>query len=143
MLIKNTIVSEDPKEKGLRKTLNFGHTLGHAIESYFLESDSKVALLHGEAIAIGMILEGYLSYKLTGLTKNQLDEIATGILKTFSKIEFKDKDYSIIIELMKHDKKNSHGIIKFVLLESIGKAKIDIEVPNDLILEAFSYYKSL
>ena len=123
--------------------MNFGHTLGHAIESYFLENESKTTLLHGEAIAIGMILEAYLSTKMCGLTANELKEISEGILKTFKKIQFEEKDYAYILELMKHDKKNSHGVIKFVLLEAIGKAKIDCEVSNEVILEAFEYFNSL
>ena len=143
VVIKNNIVMQDPTEKGLRKTLNFGHTLGHAIESYFLDNDSKTTLLHGEAIAIGMILESYISTKTLGLSQKELSEISEGILKTFSKIKFEAQDYNHIIELMKYDKKNSHGIIKFVLLESIGKAKINCEVPNSIIIEAFEYYKNL
>ena len=143
VIIKNNVVAKDPTEKGLRKTLNFGHTLGHAIESYFLENDSKTTLLHGEAIAIGMILEAYLSTKMCGLSSDDLSEISDSILKTFSKIQFQEKDYEFILELMKHDKKNSHGVIKFVLLEAIGKSKIDKEVSNDIILEAFKYYNTL
>ena len=143
VIIKNNIVAEDPREKGLRKTLNFGHTLGHAIESYFLENDAKKTLLHGEAIAIGMILEAYLSTKVCGLSSDDLSEISDSILKTFSKIQFEEKDYEYILELMKHDKKNSHGVIKFVLLEAIGKSKIDKEVSNEIIIEAFKYYNTL
>ena len=143
VIIKNNVVAKDPTEKGLRKTLNFGHTLGHAIESYFLENDSKTTLLHGEAIAIGMILEAYLSTKMCGLSSDDLSEISDSILKTFSKIQFQEKDYEFILELMKHDKKNSHGVIKFVLLEAIGKSKIDKEVSNEIILEAFKYYNTL
>ena len=85
VVIKNNIVSEDPTEKGLRKILNFGHTLGHAIESYFLQNADKSPLLHGEAIAIGMILESYISHKQLGLSNEDLTEISSGILKTFSK----------------------------------------------------------
>ena len=143
VVIKNKVVSEDPTEKGLRKTLNFGHTLGHAIESYFLEKDADNALLHGEAIAVGMILESYISTKTCGLSNDALTEISDGILKTFKKITFVDEDYKYIMHLMKHDKKNSHGIIKFVLLEAIGEAKIDCEVTNEVILDAFEYYNSL
>ena len=143
VIIKNNVVAKDPTEKGLRKTLNFGHTLGHAIESYFLENDYKTTLLHGEAIAIGMILEAYLSTKMCGLSSDDLSEISDSILKTFSKIQFEEKDYEYILELMKHDKKNSHGVIKFVLLEAIGKSKIDKEVSNEIILEAFKYYNTL
>lgn len=143
VVIKNNIVSGDPSEKGLRKTLNFGHTLGHAIESYFLENADKTPLLHGEAIAIGMILEAYISSQLTGLTKTDLESITSGILHSFSKVTFNENDLKFIIDLLLYDKKNSHGIVKFVLLESIGKAKIDCEVSNDLIIEAFQYYQSV
>ncbi|WP_369994889.1 3-dehydroquinate synthase [Winogradskyella sp.] len=142
VVIKNTIVSQDIKEQGLRKTLNFGHTLGHAIESYFLGNADKTPLLHGEAIAIGMLLEAYLSTKVCNLPLEEFDEIKAGILKTFSKVEISANDQEIIIKLLKHDKKNSHGKIKFVLLEAIGKPKIDCIVNNDLILEAFKEYNS-
>lgn len=143
VIIKNEITTNDPTEKGLRKTLNFGHTLGHAIESYCLENGEKQTLLHGEAIAIGIILESYISTKVLNLSEDELHEISSGILKTFSKQSFNEEDYDYILKFMKHDKKNSHGIIKFVLLEKIGKAKINCEVPNEVILEAFEYYKSL
>ncbi|REE25780.1 3-dehydroquinate synthase [Winogradskyella pacifica] len=140
IVIKNTVVTSDPTEQGLRKILNFGHTLGHAIESYFMENADKTPLLHGEAIAVGMILETYLSTKITGLSNDSLDTITKGILKTFSKVEITKADQQHIIELLKYDKKNSHGVVKFVLLEAIGKPKLDCVVSNDLILEAFDYY---
>jgi len=143
VVIKNKIVTEDPREQSLRKILNFGHTLGHAIESYFLEHDEKTPLLHGEAIAIGMLLESYISTKVCELHTNALHEIEQGILKTFSKVEISKVDQTAIITLLKHDKKNSHGIIKFVLLDAIAKPKIDCVVPNDLIIEAFDYYAQL
>ena len=73
--IKSSVVEQDPYEAGLRKKLNFGHTLGHAIESYFLVETNRQTLLHGEAIAVGMVLEAYLSHELTGLSKLELDEI--------------------------------------------------------------------
>lgn len=140
IVIKNKVVTEDPKEQGLRKILNFGHTLGHAIESYFLENADKTPLLHGEAIAIGMLLETYLSTKICGLSNEELQIINEGILKTFLKVEITKNDQKIIIDLLQHDKKNSHGVVKFVLLEAIGKPKIDCVVSNELILEAFNYY---
>ena len=140
VIIKNNIVTEDPTEKGLRKVLNFGHTLGHAIESYFLGNGDKTPLLHGEAIAIGMLLEAYISTKTIGLSKEEFKEIEKGILKTFSKIEINENDQKAIIDLLKYDKKNSHGKINFVLLEAIGKPKIDCEANNDLIIEAFDNY---
>lgn len=143
VVIKNKVVTEDPTEQGLRKILNFGHTLGHAIESYFLENGDKTPLLHGEAIAIGMILETYISTKVCNLSTEELHTIVEGILKTFSTVEITEDDHDIIIDFLKHDKKNSHGMIKFVLLEAIGQPKIDCVVPNEIILEAFNYYSKL
>lgn len=138
--IKNEVVQIDPTEQHLRKTLNYGHTLGHAIESYFLESEEHDLLLHGEAIAIGMILEGFLSYKLTGLTKNELEDIKKTFLARYPKTNFTKKDIDIILTLLKFDKKNSHGNINFVLLKSIGETAIDIKVTPELLKESFSYY---
>ncbi len=138
--IKNKVVLQDPTEQGLRKILNYGHTLGHAVESYFLESEDKKTLLHGEAIGIGMILEGYLSHELTGLSLNDLEDIKTTFLSYYKKVDFSRQDISAIVELMKYDKKNSHGNINFVLLQHIGKAQIDLTAPPHLIDKAFAYY---
>jgi 3-dehydroquinate synthase len=140
VVIKNKVVSEDPTEQGLRKILNFGHTLGHAIESYFLGNADKTPLLHGEAIAIGMILEAYISTKICDLSSEEFQNIKTNILKTFSKVEINEKDIEIIIGLLKYDKKNSYGTVKFVLLDAIGTPKINCEVENAIILEAFENY---
>lgn len=139
--IKNKVVLQDLKESNLRKTLNFGHTLGHAIESYFLKEDSKTTLLHGEAIAVGMILAAYLSHEKAALPINKVDEIKMQILNYFEKVKILEEDYVPIINLLKHDKKNSHGAINFVLLKSIGNPIIDIEIDNSLIFKAFEYYK--
>lgn len=140
VLIKNNIVTQDPTEQGLRKTLNFGHTLGHAIESYFLESKHKPSLLHGEAVAVGMVLACYISTELTGLNSEDCDNIKATILNVFDKVEILNDDIPHIIELMKYDKKNSHGNINFVLLSAIGQTKIDCQVNNDLIGKSFTYY---
>ncbi|WP_456441546.1 3-dehydroquinate synthase [Psychroserpens sp.] len=142
VVIKENIVTEDPNEQGIRKHLNFGHTLGHAIESHFLESENKDQLLHGEAIAIGMILECYLSAELLNFSKKDLERITKAINSIYKPVIFEDKDYAPIIELLKYDKKNEHGNINFVLLEAIGKPKIDCLASNELILEAFSYYNN-
>lgn len=139
--IKNRIVLKDPTEQNIRKILNFGHTLGHAVESYFLESKEHQTLLHGEAIAVGMILEGYLSYKLTGFSKEELKDLKQTFLNRYSKVEFSNADIEAILSLLKFDKKNSHGNINFVLLEKIGKPVIDVKIPDNLFLNAFAYYK--
>ncbi len=139
--IKNKVVLQDPTEKGLRKILNFGHTLGHAIESYCLENPEKKTLLHGEAIAIGMILEGYLSHELKGLSKLSLEEIKETFLHYFDPVDFTDEDVDAILRLLKFDKKNTHGDINFVLLQSIGEAATDVKVPEELYQKAFAYYR--
>lgn len=138
--IKTGVVNQDINESGLRKILNFGHTLGHAIESYFLEKKGHRTLLHGEAIAIGIVLEAYISNQLTGLSKLLLDEIKTTFLSRFEKITITPEDIEVILELLRYDKKNSHGKINFVLLPTIGKAKADLQVPEELFLPAFAYY---
>lgn len=139
--IKNQVVMEDPTEQGLRKVLNFGHTLGHAIESYCLENQERKTLLHGEAIAIGMILEGYLSHKLQGLSGLSLQGIKDTFLTHFERVDFNTDDIKAILDLLKYDKKNSHGDVNFVLLQAIGTAVWDVKVPENLFDEAFAYYK--
>jgi len=140
--IKKEIVTQDPKEEGLRKTLNYGHTLGHAIESYFLSTKNKTTLLHGEAIAIGMVLATYISNILEGFPKDKLDSIKKTMINMYGKVEFEESDYQSIIDLLKFDKKNAHGNINFVLLKDIGETKTDCIVDNEIIFDAFSYYMS-
>lgn len=138
--IKSAVVEKDPLEKNIRKTLNYGHTLGHAIESYCLTNPDKKKLLHGEAIAIGMILESYISVKQNGFPSEKLEKINAVIKDMYGKHEFDKNDIEKISELMKFDKKNAHGKINFVLLEDIGKPVIDREVAPETIQRAFDYY---
>ncbi len=140
--IKNNVVLQDPKEKNLRKVLNFGHTIGHAIESYFLSSEDKENLTHGEAIAFGMICETYISSKLFDLSTEKVDEIKTTITNIYGKLNLTENDFDTIIELLKHDKKNTNGLINFVLLNQIENFKIDCKVDNALILESFYFLKN-
>jgi 3-dehydroquinate synthase len=142
VVIKKDIVTKDPLEQGERKHLNFGHTLGHAIESYFLSHPEKDELLHGEAIAIGMILECYISSELLGFPKQDLEYITESINAIYKPVSIEPSDYDAIIELLKYDKKNEHGNINFVLLEKIGQPKIDCLVDNELIVRSFEYYKA-
>lgn len=138
--IKNEVVTQDPTEQHIRKILNFGHTLGHAVESYFLENEHHELLLHGEAIAVGMVLEAYISHKLTGLSLSELEDIKTTFISRYKKVHFSKEDIDAILALLKFDKKNSHGNINFVLLKAIGEPAIDIKVPGDLLVESFAYY---
>ncbi len=138
VMIKKTVVESDPKEKGLRKILNFGHTIGHGIESSLLNTDHP--LLHGEAIAIGMICEAYLSNVLTGLSEQEMQEIKTSILKVFPKVDSSLFDLDSILHYIGHDKKNVDGEFKFSLLSKIGKCEFNCPVSKDLIKDSFLFY---
>ncbi len=140
--IKNYIVMQDPTENGIRKALNFGHTLGHAIESYFLESEDKNNLLHGEAIAVGMILESFISWKKGLIAETEYIEIKNTINAIFDSIVFEEKDIQPILNLLIHDKKNEYGKIQFALLDGIGSIIINQEVENELIIKSFDDYKN-
>ena len=140
--IKNEIVMQDPTENGIRKALNFGHTLGHAIESYFLENENKKTLLHGEAIAVGMILESYISWQKKLISAAEYLEIKDTINAVFETIVFEENDLLPIMDLLIHDKKNEYGKIQFALLDGIGNIKINQEVENALIIKSFEDYKS-
>jgi len=142
IVIKNTIVMQDPTENGIRKALNFGHTLGHAIESYFLENEHKTTLLHGEAIAAGMILESYISLQKQLIEEREYLEIKDTINSIFDRIQFDESDLDPIQELLIHDKKNEYGMIQFALLDSIGKIKINQTAEKELITAAFLNYKT-
>jgi len=123
--IKNKIVLSDPKEKGERKKLNFGHTFGHAIESYYLQKGTPV--LHGQAIALGMLIES----KMSDLTKIEKEEITAFILSSFTLPYNPDKNQ--LITFMKNDKKNKERKINFSLLKGIGNCSIDnLFSPNEL-----------
>ena len=138
--LKNEVVQQDPGERNLRKILNFGHTLGHAIESCFLDSRPAEPLLHGEAIAIGMILEAYLSVATCGLPFSDCEAVKAAILAQFPRVSIPEEERKEISSLLVHDKKNTHGRIYFSLLEGIGKACFNKEVSPALISQAFDYY---
>ena len=140
--IKNEVVNRDPKEKNFRKILNFGHTLGHAIESHFLGKKKTKTLLHGEAISIGMVLESYISYKILKLPYEQCKNIKQTINNNFKKVKINKEDLKSIVRLIKFDKKNRGEKVLFVLLYEIGKIKIDIEVPKKIVIESFEFYNS-
>lgn len=140
--IKNEVVLKDPREAGLRKILNFGHTLGHAIESFYLEAEDKESLKHGEAIAIGMVCESYLSSKLLSLSDEKVAQVKDIVNSTYEKVTIAEEDYASIIELLKHDKKNVNGEVNFVLLNDFEDYKLDCKVPENLIVDSLNYYNS-
>ncbi len=140
--IKNYFVLEDPLENGFRKVLNFGHTIGHAIETFSLQNDSE-PLLHGEAIAIGLICESYISNKYSGLPKNEMDEIVHYIFSVYDQYPIRSGNFDLIIDIMRHDKKKSSDEFNFTLLTSIGNSLINQDVEMSLILESLRFYQSL
>lgn len=140
--IKNNIVLEDPKEKNVRKKLNFGHTLGHAIESYHLNNDEIPTLLHGEAVAIGMILESNLSKQKGYISDIFYNEIVSILNDVFPKIQLSEKDIEECLRLLVHDKKNESGCVNFTLIKENGEAIINQEVLTEMIINAFAEYLS-
>ena len=140
--IKNEVVLKDPKEQNIRKILNFGHTLGHAIESFYLESEDKKSLTHGEAIAIGMVCECFISAKLLGFQTEKVKEVKDLVLSIYSKIALLTDDFTGIMELLKHDKKNVNGQVNFVLLKDFEDYKLDCKVQEDLIIDSMEFYNA-
>lgn len=140
--IKQNIVAADPAEKGLRKILNFGHTIGHAVESFLLKSGTE-KILHGEAVALGMICESYLSHKTAGLSAKSLTEISDYLRAVYGKVPIAPNHFAALLELMKQDKKNNGRGINFSLLRAIGEACFDQILPQELIQESLHYYLKL
>lgn len=135
--IKAKIVEQDPHEQGLRKALNLGHTIGHAIESYFLEQHTPI--LHGEAVAMGIIAEAWLSSQYTGLPRQDLLLIQKRILQTYTLQPLPEHAIDHILHFCLQDKKNDQQQLRFSLLESIGKPRIDVNVNMEAAREALFY----
>ncbi len=132
--VKEYFVSNDPTEKNIRKALNFGHTAGHAFESLAMSQNRPI--LHGYAVAYGMILELYLSVKKCNFPEQDFTELTHWLLKIYGKFEIKDNDFDVLYELMTHDKKNEAGRINFTLISKIGQIEINQNCAEDLIYEA-------
>ncbi|WP_285269070.1 3-dehydroquinate synthase [Kaistella rhinocerotis] len=139
--IKQEIVQQDFKEQNIRKTLNFGHTIGHALESLFLKSGRPIP--HGEAIAIGMICETRLSYLNKLITEEVSDEIIKQIKKYFPLHDISSFKTKEILHLMTNDKKNSLGEISFSLIDGIGSSCHDQRVSDDEITEVLTFYNNM
>jgi 3-dehydroquinate synthase len=134
--IKQSIVDQDPTEKGLRKILNFGHTVGHGIEGAFLRRSQPI--MHGEGVAAGMIIEGYLSHKYNSMSEHDLEELKECIQKKYDPIPI--KSHQEVIKLMKQDKKNTHGKMSFSLLSQIGQCSYDLALNEEQVLDALASY---
>lgn len=138
--VKEFFVEKDPTEKNIRKALNFGHTIGHAFESHAMKSGMPV--LHGYAVAWGMIAELYLSFKKTGFPKERLQEAVSLIKENYGALHITCKQYELLYDLMTHDKKNEgDGRILFSLLADIGDIRINENVEKKEIFEALDFYR--
>lgn len=140
--IKAKVVEADPLEGGLRKILNFGHTVGHAVESFLLEQPDR-ALLHGEAIAAGMLCEAWISRKHELLSQEELDKMETFLISVYEKVKLTEQDIQQIAQLALQDKKNTRSTINCTLLERIGKAVYDQPITVQEIVESLRYYTLL
>lgn len=141
MKIKETVVEADFKEQNIRKTLNFGHTIGHAIESLFLEKGNPI--LHGEAVALGMICETRLSFLENLISEETLNLVVHHIKKYFPLLDIKVFNELEILNLMQNDKKNDSGRINFSLIDSIGSCQFNCLVDPKNIISSLHYYQLL
>ena len=165
--VKERIVTEDPHEHGIRKALNFGHTIGHALEEFTLQqatpsggavvstaptnqtTGSTVVstapknrpLLHGYAVAFGLIGELYMSARKAGFPTERLHQTARFIRENYAQTEFTCNDYPTLLNLMRHDKKNTSGIINFTLLHNIGDIRINQTATDEEIREALDFIR--
>ena len=134
---KQSIIEQDPEESGLRKILNFGHSIGHALETDSIISNER--MLHGQAIAIGMVAESHISFQKGYLDIEQLKSISGYLISLFGKYSINNEH---VVMLIAQDKKNKSGKIKMALLEGVGNPRWDIEVSREEILTALNYYTS-
>lgn len=151
--VKERIVTEDPHEHGIRKALNFGHTIGHALEEFALQQatpsgDAVVStapknrpLLHGYAVAFGLIGELYMSARKAGFPTERLHQTARFIRENYAQTEFTCNDYPTLLNLMRHDKKNTSGVINFTLLHNIGDIRINQTATDEEIREALDFIR--
>lgn len=139
--IKLRFVKEDPFEKGIRKALNFGHTLGHALEGLALTQHSS--LLHGEAVAAGMVMEAWLSWQLLGFPQEDYLFIRRYILHHYGKITISENDRELLPVHIIADKKNIGTALRFALLTGIGQCKVDVPIDLEMVDKAVEAYISL
>ena len=136
--VKERIVEQDPHEKGIRKALNLGHTFGHAFESWALK---RKPILHGYAVAFGLIPELYLSVIKTGFPTEKMRQTVNFIKENYGTLNITCDDYDELIELMQHDKKNQNGIINFTMLGAIGDIRINQTATTEEIKEALDFFR--
>lgn len=139
--VKAYFVSNDPTEQNIRKALNFGHTIGHAFESYAMKQNRPIQ--HGYAVAYGMIAELYLSVKKCNFPLKEFETLTNWLLKLYGKFEISENDFDALFELMTHDKKNESGRINFTLISEIGKIEINQNCERELIYESLIHFVNL
>ncbi|HFC00647.1 MAG TPA: 3-dehydroquinate synthase [Phaeodactylibacter sp.] len=139
--VKKYIVEEDPFERNVRKTLNFGHTIGHAVETFFLETPTS--LRHGEAIVIGIMCEAYLSFKKVGFPKEELNRVFDFFKKKYPQVHLPEEKFPELIASMRKDKKNENNTINFTLLTQVGVAEINQTCTEDEIMESLRFYNKM
>ena len=139
VIIKEQIVEKDPTEQGIRKALNLGHTFGHAFESFSYEVNQPI--LHGYAVAWGIVCELYLSFIQLGFDKNALSKITHFVKENYGKFSFDCNQYQGLYELMQHDKKNEYNTINFTLLKAVGDIKINQTASKQEIEEVLDFYR--
>ena len=137
--VKNKDVENDPTEQGERAVLNLGHTIGHAYESLSFKKNRP--LLHGHAVAAGIVSELYLSHKVCGFPMEKLSQVVYYLKEYYPAFVFDCKDYDALYELMTHDKKNEAGVINFTLLSQVGDVQINRQVSKEKILESLDFYR--
>ena len=135
--VKDEITRNDTTEQGRRKILNFGHTIGHAIETYLIENHEEIR--HGEAVALGMVSALYLSDKYYGLDHKWMLYYKDLYAKNFNRFNLNDIPVDDLIEIMRHDKKNEGGDIRFVLIKDIGKPVYDVVVKPLDVIDSITY----
>lgn len=138
---KAHVTTEDPTEKGLRKILNAGHTIGHALETYLLAKGNRI--LHGEAIAAGLVAESFIAKERAMISPADLDNICEYILRIYGTVQVEEKEVSEIAKFALQDKKNKDNKILCVLLDGIGNAKWDCEISLRSIEEALLFYRTI
>jgi 3-dehydroquinate synthase len=137
--VKQRVVEEDPFEKGIRKALNLGHTVGHAFESYAMQTGRPV--LHGYAVAYGLVCELYYSHVRCGFPADQMRQAVRFIKENYERMTLTCDDYPRLYELMTHDKKNEGGLINFTLLGGIGDIRINQQATRTEIYEMLDFYR--
>ncbi|XOV68829.1 MAG: 3-dehydroquinate synthase [Fluviicola sp.] len=138
--VKHEVVTEDPTEKGKRKILNLGHTVGHVLEGHYM---NRIPLTHGHCVAIGMMMEGYIAFRRGMLAEEDFRILQEAIFEFYELPAYSNDEVGEMVSMLYNDKKNANGAILCVLLDKIGSCSYDIEVPESQFIEAFLHYKNL